>query len=160
GGHTSCDVTTVWRLDEGLAVVRNPVPVPAPRPLPTAGTLDADPWGVRIRVGPADPPAWRWRCDVPAEAGTLMLRGRQPGDRVRTMAGSKKVQDVLVDAKVPRPLRDLVPLVATSSAPLAVVGLTAPPDRASRRSDALSVIDVEPADPTWSRRSLWTRASG
>lgn len=154
GAHTACGQTSVWRLHEGIAFVRDPIPVPAPKSLPRRGVIDAEPWGVRMRVGPADAPAWRWRCDVPADAETLVLRARRPGDRVPTKIGRKKVQDVLVDAKVPRPLRDLVPLLATPSAPLAVVGLTTTPERASL------VIDVEPAEPTWSKRSLWTRASG
>ncbi len=154
GGRTMVGPASVWRLDEGLAVVREPVPVPSEQELPRDGTLDAEPWGVRLRLGPSDAPAWRWRCSVPEEAGPLLLRPRHPGDRVRTKAGSKKVQDVLVDAKVPRPLRDLVPVVAIPEKALAVVGLTSSPERASL------VIDVEPAAPTWSKRSPWTRANG
>lgn len=43
----------------------------------------------------------------------LMARSRQPGDRIQPygMKGTKKVQDVLVDAKVPEHLRDAVPLL-------------------------------------------------
>lgn len=43
----------------------------------------------------------------------LAVRGRRPGDRVRTAAGTRKLQDVLVDAGVPRAVRDLVPVVVT-----------------------------------------------
>jgi tRNA(Ile)-lysidine synthase len=43
----------------------------------------------------------------------LTVRSRQPGDRLQPygMKGTKKVQDVFVDAKVPEHLRDAVPLV-------------------------------------------------
>jgi len=43
----------------------------------------------------------------------LMVRSRQPGDRLQPygMKGTKKVQDVFVDAKVPEHLRDAVPLL-------------------------------------------------
>ncbi|MFZ4780612.1 MAG: tRNA lysidine(34) synthetase TilS, partial [Terrimicrobiaceae bacterium] len=43
----------------------------------------------------------------------LMVRSRQPGDRIQPygMKGTKKVQDVFVDAKVPEHLRDAVPLL-------------------------------------------------
>jgi tRNA(Ile)-lysidine synthase len=43
----------------------------------------------------------------------LMVRSRQPGDRLQPygMKGTKKVQDVLVDAKVPEHTRDGVPLL-------------------------------------------------
>ena len=41
------------------------------------------------------------------------MRSRRPGDSIRPlgMAGRKKLQDVLVDRKVPRDERDRVPLV-------------------------------------------------
>jgi tRNA(Ile)-lysidine synthase len=47
-------------------------------------------------------------------AGSLLcVRFRQRGDRVRPlgMSGHRKLQDVLVDARVPRQARDEVPLV-------------------------------------------------
>jgi tRNA(Ile)-lysidine synthase len=65
---------------------------------------------------------WRLESDVPG----LVVRGRRPGDR---LAGrSRKVQDVLVDAKVPRDERDGWPLVATEDgAVVSVVGLAEAP---------------------------------
>lgn len=43
----------------------------------------------------------------------LMVRPRQEGDRLRPFggAGSKKVKDLLIDARIPRQLRDVLPLV-------------------------------------------------
>ena len=45
----------------------------------------------------------------------LIVRHRRPGDRLTPLGapGRKKVQDVLVDRKVPRDDRDLVPIVTT-----------------------------------------------
>jgi tRNA(Ile)-lysidine synthetase-like protein len=65
---------------------------------------------------------WRLESDLPG----LVVRGRRPGDR---LAGrSRKVQDVLVDAKVPRDERDDWPLVATEDgAIVTVVGLAEAP---------------------------------
>ena len=65
---------------------------------------------------------WRLQSDVPG----LVVRARRPGDR---LAGrSRKVQDVLVDAKVPREARDGWPLVATSDgAVVTVVGIAEAP---------------------------------
>ncbi len=47
----------------------------------------------------------------------LYVRYRQAGDRVQPvgMKGTKKLQDVFVDAKVPRHLRELWPVVVTAS---------------------------------------------
>jgi tRNA(Ile)-lysidine synthase len=55
--------------------------------------------------------------------GGLMVRARLPGDRVRTAAGTRKLQDVLVDAGVPRALRDLVPLVVAGDRVVWVPGV-------------------------------------
>ncbi|HWI65462.1 MAG TPA: tRNA lysidine(34) synthetase TilS [Symbiobacteriaceae bacterium] len=56
--------------------------------------------------------------------GPLTLRCRRPGDRIwpTGMTGSKKVQDLLVDAKVPRRLRDSVPILASGDEVLWVIG--------------------------------------
>ena len=70
-----------------------------------------------VRWGP-----WRLESDRPG----LVVRSRRPGDR---LAGrTRKVQDVLVDAKVPREERDEWPLVATEDgAVVAVPGLAEAP---------------------------------
>jgi tRNA(Ile)-lysidine synthase len=51
--------------------------------------------------------------DATVVAGPLFVRTRRPGDRVRPLGapGTRKLQDVLVDRKVPRAERDAVPLV-------------------------------------------------
>lgn len=50
--------------------------------------------------------------DSAALAGAV-VRTRRPGDRIRiTGVGEKKLQDLLVDAKLPRRLRDRLPLLA------------------------------------------------
>jgi tRNA(Ile)-lysidine synthetase-like protein len=70
-----------------------------------------------VRWGP-----WRLESDRPG----LVVRARRPGDR---LAGrTRKVQDVLVDAKVPREERDDWPLVTTEDgAVVAVAGLAEAP---------------------------------
>lgn len=47
----------------------------------------------------------------------LIVRGRRPGDRLQPLGapGRKKVQDVLVDRKVPRDDRDMLPIVTTET---------------------------------------------
>ena len=69
-----------------------------------------------VRFGP-----WRIESDRPG----LVVRTRRPVDR---LAGrSKKVQYVLVDAKVPRAERDSWPLVVSGDAVVAVPGIIAAP---------------------------------
>ncbi|MEQ1898466.1 MAG: tRNA lysidine(34) synthetase TilS [Vicinamibacterales bacterium] len=45
----------------------------------------------------------------------LTVRNRRPGDWIRLSAGRKKLQDVFVDAKVPRVIRDRLPVVTDSA---------------------------------------------
>jgi tRNA(Ile)-lysidine synthetase-like protein len=53
------------------------------------------------------------QIDATAVGTALVVRSRQPGDRMRPagLDGSKKVQDILVDRKVRRRDRDTVPIV-------------------------------------------------
>jgi tRNA(Ile)-lysidine synthase len=70
----------------------------------------------RVRFGP-------WRIES-ARTG-LTVRTRRPGDR---LAGRrKKIQDVLVDAKVPRDRRDEWPLVVSGDEVVAVPGIAVAP---------------------------------
>jgi tRNA(Ile)-lysidine synthetase-like protein len=65
--------------------------------------------------------AW---LDADAAGPPLTVRSRRPGDRLRPLGlgGEKKLQDVLVDAKVPQEERDAVPLVCASWGIVWVVG--------------------------------------
>lgn len=57
---------------------------------------------------------------------TLVVRGRRPGDRVRPTGapGSQKIQDLMVNRKVPRLDRGRVPVITTEQGQIAwVVGL-------------------------------------
>ena len=56
----------------------------------------------------------------------LFVRARKDGDRLRPLglSGEKKLQDLLVDNKVPRDQRDVTPLVCDSSGVLVVCGQT------------------------------------
>jgi len=44
-------------------------------------------------------------------SGGLYVRSRRPGDRIQLYTHSRKVQDMFVDAKIPRGWRDQVPIV-------------------------------------------------
>ncbi|HEX4747198.1 MAG TPA: tRNA lysidine(34) synthetase TilS [Gaiellaceae bacterium] len=69
-----------------------------------------------VRFGP-----WRLESSLPG----LVVRTRRPGDR---LAGRrKKVQDLLVDAKLPRAERDAWPLVVSADEVVAVPGIAEAP---------------------------------
>jgi tRNA(Ile)-lysidine synthase len=98
----------------------------APLPLPGEARLAGSPWLVRARVleGQSSPPPGYERGGVKGRRGymdldaviayqPLHVRTRRAGDRFRPlgMQTDKKLQDVLVDAKIPRAERDALPLV-------------------------------------------------
>ncbi len=96
------------------------------------------PAGVEIAPAPqaaTELPAWRVRerpcagCAEPGAAhlgrGRLSVGRRTPGLRLRRPAGTRKLQDLLVDAKVPRHLRDRLPLVFLDGRLAWVPGLAA-----------------------------------
>lgn len=58
----------------------------------------------------------------------LEVRARRRGDRVVTHGGTRKLQDVLVDAGVPRALRDAVPLVVCGERIVWIPGIAADAD--------------------------------
>ena len=84
---------------------------------PASGELVADP---RAFSGPEEA-VLDWDRVVPP----LVVRSWQPGDRMRPLglAGSKKLQDLFVDAKVPVHQRGRMPIVADQAGILWVAGL-------------------------------------
>jgi tRNA(Ile)-lysidine synthase len=83
-----------------------------------------DPCTAAARAAFSGPGPWEALLDASSVTGPLVLRPRQPGDRYRPLGapGERKLQDVLVDAKVPRGLRDRVPLVTCDGRLAWVVG--------------------------------------
>lgn len=120
---------------DDLVLTIGPAP-PLPPPLPTEevvlatpGRTRVDGWtfDVRIIEGAPLPPApspHAARFDAEAIELPLGVRRRRRGDRFRPlgMAGEKKLQDVFVDAKVPRVERDSVPIVCDRVGIVWVVG--------------------------------------
>jgi tRNA(Ile)-lysidine synthase len=87
-------------------------------------------WLERSPVALEGPVAWgRWRIE--SRLPGLKVRGWRPGDR---LAGRrKKVQDVFVDAKIPRSEREAWPLVVRGSEVVAVPGLVEAPGVTAER---------------------------
>ena len=91
-----------------------------------------EPLGCRVRVRQVPRSAvpsgsggrWRQFLSPAVLAGALSLRGWRPGDRFRPLGlrGQKKLQDLFVDAKVPRPERARIPLLLSGERIAWVVG--------------------------------------
>lgn len=73
---------------------------------------------------PGGDPA-RGHLAVPDGLGPLQIRTRSPGDRLVARAGHRRLQDALVDAGVPRAVRDLLPVVVAGDRVVWVPGVIA-----------------------------------
>lgn len=94
-------------------------------------------------------PATVW-VDKGEVAFPLKLRGLLPGDRFWPAGapGVKKMQDFLVDAKVPRWLRPHLPVITSRSRIIWVPGLrVAEPVKLSSRSKGILELTVTPTSP-------------
>jgi len=67
-----------------------------------------------VRNGASDGGDEAYVLTVPSTAFPLTVRNRRPGDRVAMNSGTRKVQDLMVDAKIPRSERAKVPLVVAA----------------------------------------------
>lgn len=85
----------------------------APAPLVLEGPGARGDFGAwRFQVAEGTPPPGVLALGLEAEtAWPLTVRSRTQGDRIRTRAGHRKVQDALVDARVPSEARDAQPVV-------------------------------------------------
>ena len=98
-------------------------------PLTVPGDIKIPGWYIKARLSQVQeflPHAGMYsvRLDEGRVGRRLLVRGRKPGDRFHPlgMTGTKKLQDFMVDAKVPREMRDRVPLVLSEKGIVWVVG--------------------------------------
>jgi tRNA(Ile)-lysidine synthase len=90
----------------------------------------------------------RMQLALPADLGPLRLRHRRPGDRCRTAVGTRRVADLLVDAKVPRPVRSRWPLLVAGERVIWVPGVAVDADvlAAGRAAPAVQLVLTPRAD--------------
>jgi tRNA(Ile)-lysidine synthase len=67
-----------------------------------------------VRNGASEPGDEAYVWVVPSSAFPVTVRNRRPGDRVAMSSGTRKVQDLMVDAKIPRSERATMPLVVAA----------------------------------------------
>jgi tRNA(Ile)-lysidine synthase len=123
------DLQAIANMDTlRIATPREPAPAIQEKRLVIPGRTRASGWTITTRPQSAngarktDP--LEALIDPSALRPPLVIRSRNPGDRLRPLGlhGSKKVQDILVDAKVRLEERDTVPILADAEGPVWVVG--------------------------------------
>ena len=97
--------------------------------LPWEGERELPEWGLVLTVRTEAGGEWSVEpqeaaFDIDRLPGILAIRGRRPGDAFypEGMRGRKRLQDFLVDTRVPRWRRDAVPLLAAGDELLWVIG--------------------------------------
>lgn len=131
-----------------------PVALYGEYPLAVPGETSIPGWNVAARrlakaEGLLDCGAYTAMLDVDRVGAELHVRGRRPGDRFTPlgMAGSKKLQDFMVDARIPAGSRDGVPLVVSRNGVVWVVGhRIAEWARVGDNTREILALDFTPAD--------------
>jgi tRNA(Ile)-lysidine synthase len=101
--------------------------------IPVPGLTEIESVGVTLRSEFVDSPRAKRMTldtamiDADCVTGALVARNARPGDRVTPfgMTGSKKLQDVFVDKKIPKTRRDAAIVVVDEERVLWVVGVVA-----------------------------------
>jgi tRNA(Ile)-lysidine synthase len=92
-----------------ITIPEQAIPVPGKLHLPEIGylTIQRSPYPLPLAQGDAAV------LDAATMDGPLRVRGWQPGDRYRPLGapGTRKLQDIFVDAGVPKRLRERIPVV-------------------------------------------------
>ena len=114
---------------------RNPVPSVWIAP---GQTIRFGPWEITCRHGPA-PEDLRglWAIPFSEAFPPLMVRTRQPGDRMTGPGGTRKLSDIMIDKKVPARWRDTMPVVCKDHRILAVLPVQAAFPRPEPGQDSL-----------------------
>lgn len=127
-----------WRWEAlGDRLVLGPsqqLPEPFSYTLTVPGEVAIPEAGIVFRVRSETAAAWMLRgarrragLDLPLQPGDRVeVRNRRPGDRLRPLGspGTRKLKDVLIDARVPRRERDRVPLLLVGDRIAWVPGVT------------------------------------
>jgi tRNA(Ile)-lysidine synthase len=128
-----------------IAATRHSTPPPAPAALPVPGRTNYGPGELVCECGP-DLEIADGTLDAGTLAATLEVRAWRPGDRMRPLGlgGSRSLQDLFTDRKVPRERRGAVPVVLSAGTIAWVPGLAT--DERFRVTDST----IERVRLTWS----------
>ena len=154
----STDPSARLSLPDGLSVQREYGTLlfsllPPPEPLPGELRVTApgvfrleNGWTVTLTEGRSEGRTGPWLCDLLPPRFPLTLRGRQTGDRL-TLPGrpGKSLKKWYIDEKIPRHIRDGLPVLAEEEGVLAVAGLGPQAHRAAEPGEpALTAAFLSP----------------
>lgn len=141
GPGAGCDCGGGWRWEASgdLLALRRMVEIPERVPdftytLEVPGELHIPEISARVRVERRAVEPWMFEGSphraglaLPlAEGDRVTIRNRRPGDRIRPLgaSGSRRLKDVLIDRRVPRQVRERLPLLCVGGRIAWVPGVT------------------------------------
>jgi tRNA(Ile)-lysidine synthase len=130
-----------------------PAEEPEEGALPVPGVCRFGPWEVRAEVGEPVPEAEgpdRASLDPGRLGGSLRVRSWRDGDRIRPLGlgGSKSLQDLFTDRKVPRSLRRSLPVVTAGDRIAWIAGVAVSEEfAAAPDSERVAVLSASIVDP-------------
>ncbi len=94
-----------------------------------------------------------------AAGSVVTVRNRRPGDRIRPLGSARfrRLNDLLVDHRVPRPWRDRIPLLEIDGNIAWVPGVTVGDDFRLRRELTAWIFSIEPMLPSPTQESVGVR---
>ena len=95
--------------------------------------------GLKITVSPAEGIVNTPDTFTVVPTGTMVLRSRQAGDRIRLAGGSRTLKKLFIDRKIPASCRDTIPVIADEQGILGVYGIGTDLDRLARQLPALTI---------------------
>jgi tRNA(Ile)-lysidine synthase len=145
--RAATDVDRLTRRGSGDVQFEYPLPCPGAVVIPEAGVT------ISASVGGSDTVRLSGRGDVAAVridafAPPFVVRNRRPGDRLRPLGapGRRKLQDLLVDRKVPRTERDRVPIVIDAAGRIVwVAGLAMAEEGRATAAGGVVILTVKSA---------------
>jgi tRNA(Ile)-lysidine synthase len=122
-----------------------PAAEPAAATLPVPGVCRFGSWEVRAELSSGVPPAEGPDLavlDPRALGGDLVVRAWRDGDRMRPLGlgGSKSLQDLFTDRKVPRSLRHALPVVTSDGRIVWIAGVAVSEEFAAKAGDSESAV--------------------
>jgi tRNA(Ile)-lysidine synthase len=117
GGRVGLSAGRTFAAASGVVRVISPGALPPEKEAElTQGGAPVSFGGLWLRFSTGERPRAQLIAPLPASAGLpLRVRARRPGERVGSQGRRRRLQDVLVDAKVPSELRDQVPVVVDAA---------------------------------------------
>ena len=98
------------RYEDVLLTGRDPDAPPEPFEMKTFGTARFGPWEIEIAPGAGEAEAYF----------PMAVRSRREGDEIALPAGRRSVKKLMIDRKIPKDLRDSVPILCHNNRILAV----------------------------------------